>query len=62
MTSHPPRGLVEVFAATLPTLKFKAGPHVNCAETVVPMNDGLPNLKDLAKKFGGSGEQIAGSR
>ena len=56
MASHPQLGLVDVFAATLPTLKFSAGVHVNYGETVLPMRDGLPKLKDLAKRFGGSGE------
>src|ERR1022692_1405529 len=59
MTNHPPLGLVDVFAATLPTLKFSAGVHVNYAETVLPMRDGLPKLKDFPKEFGGSGEVVA---
>ncbi len=59
MANHPPLGLVDVFAATLPTLPFRAGIHVNYAETVLPMRDGLPKLKDFPKEFGGSGEVIA---
>jgi len=58
MTNHPPLGLVDVFAATLPTLKFAPGVHVNYAETVLPMRDGLPKLKDFPAEFGGSGETI----
>jgi hypothetical protein len=58
MTSHPPLGLVDVFAATLPTLKFSPAVHVNYAETVLPMRDGLPKLKDFPKEFGGSGEAV----
>ena len=58
MTNHPPLGLVDVFAATLPTLRFAPGVHVNYAETVLPMKDGLPKLKDFPKEFGGSGEAI----
>ena len=58
MTNHPALGLVDVFAATLPTLKFSPGVHVNYAETVLPMNDGLPKLKDFPKEFGGSGEVV----
>jgi hypothetical protein len=59
MTLHPPFGLVDVFAATLPELAFKPGVHVNYAETVLPMNDGLPKLKDFPVELGGSGEMIA---
>jgi len=58
MTNHPPLGLVDVFAATLPTLTFKPGVHVNYAETVLPMKDGLPKLKDFPKEFGGSGQAV----
>ncbi len=59
MTNHPPLGLVDVFAATIPTLNFTAAVHVNYAETVLPMKDGLPKLKDFPKEFGGSGESVA---
>ena len=59
MTNHPPLGLVDVFAATLPTLKFSPAVHVNYAETVFPVRDGLPKLKDFPKEFGGSGEAVA---
>jgi hypothetical protein len=58
MTNHPPLGMIDVFAATLPALAFKPGVHVNYAETVLPMRDGLPKLKDFPSEFGGSGETI----
>lgn len=48
-----------VFAATLPTLAFVPGVHINYAETVLPMKDGLPKLKDFPAEFGGSGEAVA---
>ena len=59
MTNHPTFGLVDVFAATLPTLAFTPGVHVNYAETVLPMRDGLPKLKDFPAELGGSGEVMA---
>ena len=56
----PPLGLVDVFAATIPSLDFQPGVHVNYAEkTVLPMKDGLPELKDFPAEFGGSGEVMA---
>lgn len=58
MTNHPTIGLVDVFSATLPTLDFAPGVHVNYAETVLPLRDGLPKLKDFPKEFGGSGETM----
>lgn len=59
MTNHPPLGLVDVFAATLPTLKFTPGVHINYSETALPMRDGVTKLKDVPKEFGGSGEVIS---
>ena len=59
MTNHPTLGLVDVFAATIPTLAFAPGVHVNYAETVLPMRDGLPKLKDFPAELGGSGETMA---
>ena len=56
MTVHPPLGLIDVFAATIPDLEFQPAVHVNYAETVLPMRDGLPKLKDFPSEFGGSGE------
>ncbi|MBI3514215.1 MAG: GFA family protein [Proteobacteria bacterium] len=58
MTNHPTLGLVDVFAATLPSLAFKPGVHVNYAETVLPMRDGLPKLKDFPAELGGTGETV----
>jgi hypothetical protein len=59
MTNHPTLGLVDVYAATIPTLAFAPGVHVNYAETVLPMRDGLPKLKDFPAEFGGSGKTMA---
>ncbi len=58
MTNHAPIALVDVYAATIPTLEFQPGVHVNYAETVLPMKDGLPKLKDFPAELGGSGETI----
>ncbi len=58
MNKHAPLNLIDVFAATLPTLKFEPGVHVNYSETVLPMKDGLPKLKDFPKELGGSGEAV----
>ena len=32
--------------------------HVNYADTVLPMRDGLPKMKDFPSEFGGSGEML----
>jgi hypothetical protein len=59
MTNHPPLGLIDVYAATIPTLPFEPGLHVNYAETVLPMKDGLPKFRDFPAEVGGSGEAMA---
>lgn len=59
MTNHPGLGVVDVFAATIPTLAFAPALHVNYGETVLHMKDGLPKFKDFPKEFGGSGDTVA---
>jgi hypothetical protein len=58
MTEHPPLGLIDVYAATIPSVPFQPGVHVNYGETVLPMRDGLPKLKDFPAEFGGSGQPV----
>jgi hypothetical protein len=58
LNNHPTIGLVDVYSATIPSLPFKPGVHVNYAETVLPMRDGLPKLKDFPAELGGSGESV----
>ena len=58
MNNHPTIGLVDVYAATIPTLKFVPGVHVNYSETVLRMRDGLPKLKDFPAELGGSGVAV----
>jgi len=58
MTRHPPLKLVDVFASSIPDIVLAPQAQVNYAETVLPMRDGLPKLKDLPAKLGGSGEVI----
>ena len=57
-TDHPGMGLVDVYAASIPDLPYKAGVHVNYEHTRLPMKDGLPKLKDFPKELGGSGAMI----
>ena len=59
MANHPPLQMVDVFSATIPTLKFVPGVHVNYGESVLPMKDGLTKFNDFPSEFGGSGKTIA---
>jgi hypothetical protein len=58
MTDHPRFGLVDVYAATIPTLKFTPALHVNYAESVLPIQDVLPKLRDFPSELGGSGDVV----
>ena len=58
-TDHPTMGLVDVYAAMLPQLKFEPALHVHYQETVLPIKDGLPKMKDFPAEMGGSGEMLA---
>ena len=58
MTNHPPMGLIDVYAATIPDLDFQPSVHVNYAESVLSIKDGLPKLKDFSAEAGGSGEMM----
>jgi hypothetical protein len=59
MSSLPAFGLIDVFAATIKDFPFRPQLHVNYAETVLPMRDGLPKMKDFPAEMGGSGEILA---
>jgi hypothetical protein len=58
-TDHPGGDFIDVYAAILPSLRFKPIVHVNYGETVLRMADGLPKFKDFPEEFGGSGQRIA---
>ncbi len=59
MTEHPEWGLVDVYAATIPSFPFEAGVHANYPSAVLPMKDGLPKLADFPKELGGTGQTVA---
>jgi len=40
------------------SIAFRPAVHLNYAETVLPIRDGLPKLKDFPAEVGGSGETV----
>lgn len=58
VTRHPGLGLTDVRPAVLPGIAFEPSVHLNYAETVLRMKDGLPKLKDFPAAAGGSGETL----
>jgi hypothetical protein len=58
LVAHPALGLTHVYPASFPTLTFKPTVHLNYAETVLPMKDGLRKLRDFPAEACGSGETL----
>lgn len=59
MVDHPTFGLIDIPAGLLPTLTFQPTVHLNYEDTVLPMKDGLPKLRDFPAEIGGSGAAMA---
>ncbi len=57
-TEHPHWNLTDVYAAVIPSLRFKPGVHVHYQETVLPIRDGVAKMKDVPAEMGGSGMAI----
>lgn len=58
-TEHPGMGLVDVFAAVIPSFPFSAGVHVHYQEHRLAIKDGVMKLKDVPAEMGGSGDVMA---
>src|SRR5215813_8778861 len=50
MTVHPTFNLIDFYAALLTDFPFKPSFHVNYAERVLPLRDGIPKFKDMPKE------------
>jgi hypothetical protein len=59
LTEHPGWDLIDVYAATIPTVSFEPMLHVNYGDTVMHLHDGLPKQKDFPAEMGGSGTIVA---
>jgi hypothetical protein len=58
LVEHPGMGMTDVYAAMLPGVPFKPAVHLNYAEKVFAVKDGLSKLKDFPASAGGSGEAV----
>lgn len=58
-TDHPAWNLIDVYAAVIPSFPYKPALHVHYQETVLPVKDGLPKMKDIPQEMGGSGVTLA---
>lgn len=58
MSDHPGGNVVDVYAATIPEFHHLPGVHVHYQETVLPIRDGAPKMKDMPAEMGGSGEMM----
>jgi hypothetical protein len=59
MLDHPTLGLIDVRLGALEkSFPFKPTVHLNYEETVLPIKDGLPKLRDFPTSIGGTGETL----
>lgn len=58
MVRHPSLGLIDVPSVNLPTVDFVPVMHVNYAEHVLAIRDGLTKFKGFPPDFGGTGETM----
>ena len=58
LTAHPGMGLTDVRPPVLPGVAFEPTVHLNYAEAVLPVRDGLAKLRDFPAHAGGSGETV----
>ena len=57
-TEHPEWKLVDVYASIIPDFPFEPVLHVNYQETVLPLTDGVPKMRDVPQEMGGTGERM----
>jgi hypothetical protein len=58
MVRHPSMGLIDIPSVNVPGVAFAPQFHVNYAEHVLTMKDGLPKFAGFPPDFGGSGEMM----
>jgi len=58
LVEHPALGMTDVPAGSISGLDYAPAMHVNYAEKVLPVRDGLPKYKDFPSEFGGSGDTL----
>ena len=58
MIDHPTLGLADLRGALPASVTLKPTVHLNYEETVLPVKDGLPKLRDFPTAIGGSGEEL----
>jgi hypothetical protein len=58
LSRHPALEMTDIRPPVLADLPFRPSVHLNYAEVVMPMKDGLPKLRDFPAAVGGSGELI----
>jgi hypothetical protein len=51
-------GFTDVFPMIIKDFEFQPASHVNYAERVIDMRDGLPKFRDMPATAGGSGEMV----
>lgn len=50
--------LFDIFSGLFSDFEFTPTVHINYENTVLPIRDGLPKLKDMPEEWGGSGQLL----
>ena len=58
MSRHPGLGVTDVPAGIMASVPFRPSVHLNYAEAVLPVRDGLTKLRDFPVEAGGSGDVL----
>jgi hypothetical protein len=58
MSRHPGLGVTDVPAGVMAGIDFRPSVHLNYAEAVLAVRDGLPKLRDFPAEAGGSGDLL----
>ena len=58
-TEHPGFGFTDVYAAAFRDLDFRPALHLNYAESVLRIADGLPKFRDFPVEAGGTGQLMS---
>ncbi|MGE0667120.1 MAG: GFA family protein [Sphingomonadales bacterium] len=58
MSRHPGLGVTDVPAGVMAGIEFRPSVHLNYAEAVLAVRDGLPKLRDFPAEAGGSGDVL----
>ena len=58
MNMHSSIGLIDLYHAITPSLKFEPKMHINACESIIDLKDELPRFSEMPKEMGGTGKMV----